>query len=132
MKQGEEVSYFLSREREGTGEDPFPKFSVSWDHDTIHGTVKTWYNSGQLQSQREYSRNKKNGASLSWYRNGALMLIEEYEEGRLIKGQYYKKNGKDPVSAVYNGSGTATLYDENGIFLTKVTYAKGDPIDPEN
>ena len=131
-KHGEEISYFLAAEKEAKGVDSLPKLSVQWDRDTIHGKVKTWYNNGQLQSQRDYSRNKKNGSSLSWYRDGTLMLLEEYEEGHLVKGQYYKKNGRDPVSTIFNGSGTASLYDENGIFLKKVVYAKGDPVDPEN
>ena len=60
------------------------------------------------------------------------MLVEEYEEDRLIKGQYYKKNGRDPVSMVFNGNGTAMLYDERGVFLKKVTYVKGEIVSPES
>jgi antitoxin component YwqK of YwqJK toxin-antitoxin module len=131
-KHGEEISYFLPNERLEAGKEPLPKLSLNWDRGQIHGSVKTWYSSGQIQSQREYSRNKRSGTSLSWYRDGSLMLIEEYEEDRLLKGQYYKKSGRDPVSSIVNGSGIATLYDEDGIFLHKVTYAKGEPVDPEN
>jgi antitoxin component YwqK of YwqJK toxin-antitoxin module len=132
MKHGEETAYYLSHEQSNKKTDLLLKLSMNWDRNAIQGPVKTWYNNGQLQSQRDYARNKRNGASLAWYREGSLMMIEEYEDDRLIKGQYYKKNGQDPVSTIFNGNGIATLYDENGIFIRKITYAKSDPVDPEN
>ena len=132
MKHGEEMAYYLSSERADGGTEPLRKLALNWDRDLIHGPVKTWHNNGQLQSQRDFARNKKNGTSIAWYRDGSLMFVEEYEEDRLAKGQYYKKNGKDPISTVLNGSGIATLYDEQGIFLRKVVYIKGEPVDPEN
>lgn len=130
-KNGEEINYFLSSEKGDPSKDLLPKLSMNWSQDTIHGTVKTWYNNGQLQSQREYTQNKKNGPSLAWYKEGTLMFVEEYEEDRLVKGQYYKKTGNS-VSSVLNGNGVATLYDEDGVFLKKIVYSKGDPVDPEN
>jgi hypothetical protein len=60
------------------------------------------------------------------------MLIEEYENDILLQGQYFKKNKADPISTITQGNGLATLYDEHGIFLRKVIYQKGKPIDPEN
>ena len=66
--------------------------------------MKTWYDNGQLQSQREYCRNQKSGTALNWYRDGSLMALEEYEEDRLVKGQYYKMNQKELVSSVLNGT----------------------------
>jgi len=129
-KIGEEIIYFSSMEQ--LGDKQKPKLSISWDDGLVHGTVKTWYPNGQLQSQRDFCRNKKMGPSLSWYKDGSLMLLEEYEEDRLVKGQYYKRNALDTISNVINGSGIATLYDENGIFLRKISYIKGEPVDPEN
>lgn len=131
-KSGEEISYFLSSEREDGGKTPpLPKLSVPWVEGSVHGTVKTWYNHGQLQSQRDYCRNKKTGPSLAWYRDGSLMLVEEYEEDRLVKGQYYKKNALDAISSVVNGNGLAMLYDEYGVFLRKIPYIKGEAVDTE-
>ncbi|MDE3055167.1 MAG: hypothetical protein KGI80_00500 [Verrucomicrobiota bacterium] len=129
-KQGEEINYYLPSET--TEKKRLPKLSVQWDKDLIHGIVKTWYPNGQLQSQREYCRNEKLGPSCAWYRNGSLMLVEEYEEGKLLKGAYYKKNQKEPISTIVNGNGLATLYDDEGGFLRKVSYGKGKPIDPED
>jgi len=130
-KLGEEISYFLPQERTDGKIAPLPKLSVNWHENAIHGSVKTWYPTGQLQSQREFCRNKRMGPSLSWYLDGSLMLLEEYEEDRLLKGQYYKKNALDASSSVVNGNGTAMLFDENGVFMRKVTYVKGEPVDPE-
>lgn len=129
MKQGEEIEYFLASETEGGS--PIHKLSIQWNENRIQGCVKTWYNNGQIQSQREYSRNQRMGPSLAWYRDGTLMLYEEYEEDRLISGQYYKIQKKEPVSSVAGGNGLATLFDQNGIFLRKVYYQKGKPVDPE-
>ncbi|MBS0624658.1 MAG: hypothetical protein JSS32_01240 [Verrucomicrobia bacterium] len=131
-KHGEEIEYFLPSEIDRESLNPIPKLSIQWDEDQIHGTVKTWYKSGFLQSQKEYVRNKKTGTACCWYKEGGLMLIEEYEDDQLIHGQYFKKNQKDPVSTIVQGNGVATIHDELGIFLRKVIYHKGKPIDPEN
>ncbi len=122
QKHGEEIFYGKAKQ---------PKLSISWQQDAISGLVKTWYPNGGLQSQREFSQNKKTGPSLSWYPNGQLMSVEEYEEDILTKGDYFKLKHPEPVSSVVHGNGWATLYDENGIFLRKVQYIKGKPVDPE-
>jgi antitoxin component YwqK of YwqJK toxin-antitoxin module len=132
MKHGEEVEYFLSSEWEGAPDHPKYKLSIYWVENRIHGCVKTWYNQGQLHSQREYLRNQRVGPSLAWYLDGSLMLYEEYEEDRLLTGQYYKLQKKEPISSVAKGTGIATLFDERGSFLRKVNYVKGKPVDPED
>lgn len=131
-KQGEEIEFYPPSEADFPKEKCLPKLSVHWNDNMIHGAVKTWYNNGSQQSEREYCRNQKQGPSLAWYRGGALMLIEEYEEDRLVKGQYFKINSKEPVSNIVNGNGAAFLYDETGSFLRKISYSKGKPIDLED
>lgn len=131
-KSGEETIYFLPHELgEGKRSSLQPKLTVQWEEGLIHGTTKTWYSNGQQQSQRDFCQNKKMGPALSWYKNGSLMLVEEYEKDHLVKGEYYKKNALDSCSSIINGSGIATLFDENGIFLKKVSYSKGDPVQPD-
>jgi antitoxin component YwqK of YwqJK toxin-antitoxin module len=127
-KHGEEIEYYTDE----PGSKPQPKLSVEWNENAIHGTVKTWYSNGQLQSQRDFSKNQKSGPSLAWYKNGSLMLLEEYEEDKLLSGQYYKINRQEPVSTVINGNGLVTLFDEAGLSLRKIPYHKGKPVDPEN
>lgn len=131
-KHGAEISYYQSSELEQIPLKPAPKLSIEWNEDAIHGLVKTWYKNGSLESQKEWARNKKNGNACSWYLDGSLMLIEEYEDDLLSSGKYFKRAVQDPVSSVTMGNGLATLYDENGIFLQKVIYHKGRPVDPEN
>ncbi len=120
QKTGEEIEYFLTN-------DKTPKISINWVEDKIQGVVKTWYPSGQLQSQKEMYQNKKNGLSSAWYQNGSLMLLEEYENDHLVKGSYYKKDEKTPVSTITNGNGIATMHDENGFFLKTIKYNKSFP-----
>jgi len=72
-------------------------------------------------------QNKKNGMALAWYKNGDLMLSEEYEKGILSSGSYYKKGDKKPISKIFSGKGTATLYHSEGYLLQKVFYEKGIP-----
>ncbi len=119
-KNGEEVEYFPTRSR--------PKISVNWSDGKLQGEIKTWYPNGQQESQREMSNNQKDGLLMAWYREGEVMLIEEYEAGKLMKGDYFKKGEKYPVSTVRNGKGEVTLYDSNGNLMRKITYRNSQPI----
>ncbi len=125
-KHGEELEYYPV-----DGARPQPKVSVDWDQDVIHGNVKSWYENGQLESQREFYKNKKAGIACAWYRDGSLMLLEEYENDLLQRGQYYKKGQSNPISSISSGNGIASLYDGDGIFQNKITYLRGKPVDPE-
>lgn len=104
------------------------KLSLYWEGNSIQGTVRTWYNNGNLESQRELCNNKKNGTGTAWYNDGSLLLIEEYNQDILINGEYFKKGELFPISRVINGKGVATLYNSEGIFLRKVIYNEGKPV----
>lgn len=122
QKSGEEIIYFPSKEGK-----LLPKLSLQWHEDAIQGVVKTWYENGILESQKEHSGNKKHGLSFAWYQDGSLMFMEEYDNEHLIKASYLKKGDKKPVSKVENGKGVATIYDSLGHFQKKITYEKGLP-----
>ena len=126
LKHGEEIRYWPSRDGTLT-----PRLSILWNEGQIQGTVKTWYENGVLESSREMSQNKKQGLLMAWYCNGSVMLIEEYEQDVLKRGDYLKKDNKVAVSKVANGSGIATFFDKQGNFLKKVTYVEGKPQDDE-
>jgi antitoxin component YwqK of YwqJK toxin-antitoxin module len=120
-KNGEEIEYYA--------EKPLaPKLLVTWLEDQLHGPVKTWYENGVMESQREVTSNKKHGMSFAWYKDGSLMLSEEYENDKVTKASYYKKGEKTPVSKIDSGKGTATLFDADGKFLKKIAYEKGKPL----
>lgn len=123
-KHGEEWEYYPSEK----GEVPRPKLCVHWSEDKIQGQVKTWYPNGKIESQREVNGNKKQGTAFAWFKNGDLMLHEEYENELLVKGSYYKPGDKQAISKVDSGKGVATLYTSEGIFLKKLSYEKGKPL----
>jgi antitoxin component YwqK of YwqJK toxin-antitoxin module len=115
-KHGEEIDYFVNNK---------PKLLVTWYEGKIQGPTKTWYENGNQESQREMHNNQKNGLLTAWYKDGSLMLIEEYEHGKTVKGSYFKRGENTPISQVYQGNGTATLYDSEGNFNRKVTITNG-------
>jgi antitoxin component YwqK of YwqJK toxin-antitoxin module len=126
VKHGQEIEYYENKP--GRPQDQ-PLISVSWYEGKIQGLVKTWYDNGTLESKREMSNNTKNGLLSAWYSNGSLMLIEEYDHDKLVKGEYFKKGDRFPVSQVSNGEGIATLFDADGNFIQKYTYYNGKPQD---
>lgn len=118
-KHGEEVEYYPATTQ--------PHLSIQWDKGKIHGLVRTWFPDGTPESQREMAENKKMGILTSWYNDGSLMLLEEYDQDKLIRGEYYEPGNVLPVSSVVEGKGLATFYTANGAFLRKVNYRLGQP-----
>lgn len=122
LKHGEEVLFYPYN-----GGEPKPKLSVAWYEGKVQGLVKTWYDNHTMESQKEMSDNKRNGVSTVWYRDGQLMMIEEYENDKLKKGDYYRKGYRQPLTHVINGEGTATIFDSEGNYLRKIPYMQGQP-----
>lgn len=120
-KEGRETRFFPGKEKK-------PRLQIEWKDGAIHGTVKTWYKTGAIESQKEMRDNKKHGLFMAWYPNGSVMLVEEYENNLLRKGMYHKRGEDVPVSQVNNGEGTATLFDENGSITEKIKYHEGKPL----
>lgn len=120
QKHGDETIYYPEN---------LPKMLITWQEGKMQGKIKTWYKNGQLESEREFYNNKKNGPSSAFYLNGQLMLLEEYENDLLIQGYYWKKGDLREVSSIDHGDGIATLYDSEGVFLKKIFYKKGEPLD---
>lgn len=119
LKDGEEIEYYP-----GTGQ---AHLSIQWVQGKIHGFTKSYYPNGTQESQREMAENKKNGILTAWYTDGNLMLIEEYDHDKLVKGEYYKRGDRFPVSTVLDGKGTVSFFDPAGIFLKRVSYRNGRP-----
>lgn len=126
-KHGTEIEYYPSL---GTCAKALPKMEIAWYKGKVHGVVKSWYSNGTQESQREMSNNIKNGLLTAWYRDGTLMLIEEYEEDKLVTGEYYRRGEKTALSEVEDGNGLAVLYDGDGNFIRKVIYRHGRPYEP--
>lgn len=121
LKQGEEVFYFPS--------SPVPRLSIFWQDGEVHGSVRSWYPNGMVESEREVSHNKKQGLLTAKYESGNVMLIEEYDQDLLIKGHYFEEGSQAPVSSVLAGEGLATIYDRRGLIAKKVRYSGGRPVE---
>lgn len=125
IKHGEEVEFYDRFFTTST--PPQPKLSFYWYEGKIQGMVKTWYSTGVLESQKEMASNAKNGVLTAWYRDGNLMMIEEYNNDKLMRGDYFKKEERIPVSQVVDGKGTVTIFDAEGHFVQKIAYVNGKP-----
>lgn len=123
LKEGLETVFRSDKKGEN-----IPMLLVNWHEGLIQGEVKSWYDNGVQESSREMYQNKKHGISMAWYKDGNLMLIEEYDRDKLVRGQYIKKGFKGSISEVEEGKGMATLYDGDGNFLRKVEYDNGHPM----
>jgi antitoxin component YwqK of YwqJK toxin-antitoxin module len=126
QKQGEEIEYYALPIKSNK---LISKISINWVDNKIQGLVKTWYENGVQESRREMSQNAKNGVATAWYKDGSLMLIEEYDRNKLMRGEYFRKGEKIPVSIINKGKGIATLFDAEGNFLRKMNYISGMPLD---
>lgn len=118
-KEGEERVYYPNTDS--------LQLQLEWFAGEVHGIVKSWYMNGILESEREFSHNKKEGMHFAWYTDGSIMLVEEYEDDILLKGTYYKLGKKEPVSTIQKGNGIAMIYDKDGHFVRKVDYCQGVP-----
>lgn len=124
-KEGEERFYYPLKKGE---KNPQVKLLINWHQGKIQGTISTWYENGMLESEREFSDNKRNGLARAWYQDGSLMLLEEYSDNLLQKGDYQKKGESSSISKVRRGNGICTLFDSEGRQLRKINYADGKPL----
>jgi len=129
QKHGLETRYFPPKPFAKTQEDPRPKMQIDWYEGKINGLVKTWYENGVQESQKEMSDNKKQGILMTWYHDNSVMLVEEYEKDRLVRGEYRKKGERAIASRIDNGKGVATIFDADGHFAQKIQYRDGKPLD---
>lgn len=123
VKHGEEIEYYPFSAKYGLQ----PHLIFNWYEGKIQGNVRTWYPNGNIESQKEMANNNKNGISTAWYKDGNLMMLEEYEDNKLVRGEYYKKGERIPLTQVMQGKGTATIYDAEGNFVQKINYLNGKP-----
>jgi antitoxin component YwqK of YwqJK toxin-antitoxin module len=120
-KHGSEIRYFPDIQPQQ------PKLSIEWKEGAIHGIVKTWYPNGVLESQKEMCQNLKQGLSMAWYSDGNLMLAEEYDSDKLVRGRYHRRGETVPVSQVEQEKGLATIFDDAGAVVEKISYIDGQP-----
>ncbi|MFZ4099607.1 MAG: toxin-antitoxin system YwqK family antitoxin [Chlamydiia bacterium] len=103
------------------------KLELCWKDDVLQGPCRTYYVDGKLESQKELSDNQVHGRCLAWYPSGQVMLLEEYQQGILERGEYYELGSLVPVSQVVQGHGTVTLYDGSGRKAKTIPIVNGIP-----
>jgi antitoxin component YwqK of YwqJK toxin-antitoxin module len=126
IKHGEEIEYY-EKTFASPSDEPKIKLSFYWYEGKIQGHAKSFYPNGVQESQKEMSNNHKSGVTTAWYKDGSLMLIEEYEENKLVRGDYFRKGEKTPISQVSQGKGIVSIFDADGHFVQKIPYANGKP-----
>ncbi len=125
IKHGEELEFY---DRFFDSSLPLqPKLSFHWYQGKVQGMVKTWHSNGVLESQKEMANNKKHGVFTAWYRDGNLLMIEEYNHDKLVRGDYFKKEERAPISQVLEGKGMVSIFDSEGHFVQKIPYVNGKP-----
>jgi protein TonB len=60
---------------------------------TVHGTLTTWYEDGQMCTKEEYLNGVRQGDLLTYYPDGVLKRQERYENGHCGVGKCYGPNG---------------------------------------
>jgi antitoxin component YwqK of YwqJK toxin-antitoxin module len=122
MKEGMETFFYPSKEGK-----PLPKITMQWSAGVLHGMVRTWFASGQLESERQIVQEKPHGPYIAYYPDGSLRALEEYNKGKLVDGKYFAFGNAQTVSRVIEGQGTATLFDNQGRMIKEVIYRDGEP-----
>lgn len=66
----------------------------------LEGVFKR-YKNGQLSDERIYNKNKLNGAHKTYWPNGQLRRVDNYNDGTFIEGKCYKQDGTDTTWFTY-------------------------------
>jgi antitoxin component YwqK of YwqJK toxin-antitoxin module len=105
-----------------------PRLQVTWSEGSLNGPARSYYPSGELESSWEMVNNQRHGKMISRYPKGEVMLMEEYEHEKLMKGEYYGLGDPMPMSRVTQGNGTATLFQPDGRTLRSILVRDGHPV----
>ncbi len=104
----------------------YPKTQIIQEKDDYdEGTLckKTFYNPQGLPSREEIYENEKNIITV-WNNKGVPLSIEEYQDGKLINGQYFTSLNT-LESSVVEGKGIRIKRNGEGKLLNKENFANG-------
>lgn len=103
------------------------KLEMNWVEGALSGPCKSFYSNGSPESCWDMLDNQRHGKMVAWYRNGSVMLIEDYDRGKLVKGEYFGLGQSLPVSRVSRGNGIATLHQGDGRLIRAISIQDGEP-----
>jgi antitoxin component YwqK of YwqJK toxin-antitoxin module len=104
------------------------RLEMTWEEGALSGTCRSFDPSGAQESQWDMLANQRHGRFIAWYRNGQVMLLEEYDQGRLMRGEYFERGSMEPISRVENGFGSATIFNLEGRLRKVISIQDGKPI----
>ena len=93
------------------------------DAGLLDGVVKTYYESGELKSEKPYQNNSETGIEKEYYKSGNLSREVNWKDGKILLTKEYFESGK--VKAEFN-------YKDGGLNGMSKTYYENGKIKSEN
>ncbi len=101
------------------------KRKVPYVQDEISGSLICYHENGDVSEIIPHVKGIRHGAASSFFADKTLAYQETFENGLLIKGEYYTEKG-DLISSIQEGSGKR-WESESGSLKRLVQYEKGFP-----
>jgi len=105
------------------------EFNKDYVDGVLHGTEKSYYQSGKLKSLGSFKRGILDGIVTGYYEDGTIQVRATYDngvkQGRVI---HYYPNGTKQVESFYTDDkfdGVRTTWYENGKPMETMPYSKG-------
>jgi len=105
------------------------EFNKDYVDGVLHGTEKSYYQSGKLKSLGSFKRGILDGIVTGYYEDGTIQVRATYDngvkQGRVI---HYYPNGTKQVESFYTDDkfdGVRTTWYENGNVMKSIPYSNG-------
>jgi antitoxin component YwqK of YwqJK toxin-antitoxin module len=105
------------------------EFNKDYVDGVLHGTEKSYYQSGNIRSIGYFKRGVLEGIVTGYYKDGSVQVVGHFSNGIKDGGVlYYYPNGSKQVEMFYdNGKlqGAVKTWYENGNVMKSIPYSKG-------
>jgi len=127
FKDGKQEEYFLN----GT-----KKYEIHYKKNELHGTYKTWFESGKPHEDFNYNMGAYIGVCKKWYENYTLAFEKHYGKPKEIKRTKYNSNSNiGQYNSVYDGLFLENYNDgnikEKGFYKDGVKHGKFEEYHPD-
>jgi periplasmic protein TonB len=98
------------------------------------GLFKTYYSTGQIESEINYQNNIREGEAKFYYENGNLKEERTYINGKVegVLKLYHENGSLKEIASIENGKreGPTSLFNEEGIYTADVEFHEGRRLPP--